>query len=86
MYRKDNSNQLQFEDFYLPFAGKLRSNNRWVILSKQIPWSQIEEEYSNNFSNINNAGCPAKSARVALGALIIKERLGLTDRVRRCIR
>ena len=80
MYRIDNSNQLQFEDFYLPFGGKLRSDNRWVILSKQIPWSQIEQEYSNNFSNSNNAGCPAKSARVALGSLIIKERLGTTDR------
>ena len=79
MYRKDNSNQIEFEDFYLPFAGKLRSDNRWVILSKQIPWSQIEDEYSTNFSD-GNAGCPAKSARVALGALIIKERLGTTDR------
>jgi len=79
MYRKDNSNQLQFEDFYLPFGGKLRSDNRWVILSRQIPWSQIEDEYSTNFSD-GNAGCPAKSARVALGALIIKERLGTTDR------
>ncbi len=79
MYRKENSNQLKFEDFYLPFGGKLRSNNRWVILSKQIPWSQIEDEYSTNFSQ-SNAGCPAKSARVALGALIIKERLGATDR------
>lgn len=79
MYRKDNSNQIEFEDFYLPFAGKLRSDNRWVILSKQIPWSQIEDEYSTNFSD-GNAGCPVKSARVALGALIIKERLGTTDR------
>ena len=32
MYRKDDTNQLKFEDFYLPFAGKLRSDNRWVIL------------------------------------------------------
>lgn len=79
MYRKDNSKQLQFEDFYLPFGGKLRSDNRWVILSRQIPWSQVEQEYSTNFSE-RNAGCPAKSARVALGALIIKERLGATDR------
>ena len=80
MYRTDKSNQLKFEDFYLPFAGKLRSDNRWVILSRQIPWEHIEQKYSTNFSNNSNAGCPAKSARVALGALIIKERLGLTDR------
>jgi len=80
MYRKDNSDQLKFEDFYLPFGGKLRSDNRWVVLSRQIPWFQIEDEYSTNFSQQTNAGCPAKSARVALGSLIIKERLSTTDR------
>jgi len=79
MYRKDDTNQLKFEDFYLPFGGKLRSDNRWVILSKQIPFQQIEQQYSANFSD-NKAGCPAKSARLALGSLIIKERLGTTDR------
>lgn len=40
MYQKDDTNQLKFEDFYLPFSGKLRSDNRWVILSKQILWQQ----------------------------------------------
>jgi hypothetical protein len=80
MYRKTNQNQLKFEKFYMPFGGKLRSDNRWVILSKQIPWAQIEQEYSTNFSESSNAGCPPKSARIALGALIIKERLCLTDR------
>lgn len=80
MYRKTNLNQLKFEDFYLPFGGKLRSDNRWVILSKQIPWAEIEQEYTSNFSESSNAGCPPRSARIALGALIIKERLGLTDR------
>ena len=77
MYRKEAASQLKFEDFYLPFGGKLRSDNRWVILAKQIPWQKIEEDYSANF---NGLGCPAKPARVALGSLIIKERLGTTDR------
>lgn len=79
MYQKQHTNQLQFEDFYLPFSGKLRSSNRWVILSKQIPWRKIEQQYSSNFDT-DNTGCPAKSARIALGSLIIKERLGTTDR------
>ena len=79
MYRKDYANQLQFEDFYLPFSGKLRSDNRWVVLSGQIPWKQIEQAYSALFSD-SKVGCPAKSARIALGSLIIKERLGTTDR------
>jgi len=76
MYRKPAAHQLKFENFYLPFGGflkRLRRDNRWVILAKQIPWQKIEDEYSANF---NGLGCPAKPARVALGSLIIKERLG----------
>jgi len=37
LYRGSDPNELSFEDLYLPFGGKLRSDNRWVILSKQIP-------------------------------------------------
>ena len=78
MYRKNNSHQLKFENFYLPFGGQLRSDNRWVVLAKQIPWQQIEDAYDKLFCDDN--GCPAKSARMALGALLIKERLGASDR------
>ena len=78
MYRKDHPEQLSFEDFYLPFGGKLRSDNRWVVLSKKIPWDLAEEIYSERFSK-NGRGAPALSARIALGALIIKERLGVSD-------
>jgi hypothetical protein len=78
MYRKDNPNQLEFENFYLPFSGHLRSDNRWIILAGQIPWQQIEKAYGELFSEDN--GCPALSARIALGALLIKERLGTSDR------
>ncbi|MCP4339829.1 MAG: transposase, partial [Desulfobulbaceae bacterium] len=78
MYRKTNPNQMVF-DFHIPFGGKLRSDNRWVILSQQIPWDQIESQYAGLFSE-SHVGCPAKSSRVALGALIIKERLQTTDR------
>jgi hypothetical protein len=78
MYRKEDVNQLKFENFYLPFGGKIKSNNRWVILSKQIPWQKIEQEYGRLFCD--DDGSPAISARVALGALIIKERLNISDR------
>jgi transposase, IS5 family len=64
--------------FFLPFSGHLRGDNRWVILAAQIPWLQIEELYGKLFSEDN--GCPALSARVAVGALLIKERLGTSDR------
>jgi hypothetical protein len=77
IYRKQK-NQPIFEDFYLPFGGKLRSDNRWVKLAKLIPWVEIEEQYAEHFTD-TGMGAPAKAARIALGALIIQEKLGLTD-------
>jgi IS5 family transposase len=78
MYRKEDAHQLKFENFYLPFGGHLRRDNRWVILASQIPWQTIEQTYGQHFCDDN--GAAAKPARMALGALIIKERLGVTDR------
>jgi len=77
MYRH-NQRQLEFEDFHLPFGGKLRSDNRWVKMAKFIPWDEFEKAYRKSFKN-TRLGPPAKSVRVALGALIIKERLGTSD-------
>jgi len=77
IYKRKYS-QPEFEDFHLPFGGKLRSDNRWVRLAKLIPWEEIEERYAKNFTD-SGMGAPAKTARVALGALIIQEKLGLTD-------
>lgn len=79
MYRKPHANQLAFKDFVLPFGGKLRSDNRWVILAKQIPWAEAEPDYAQQFSQ-EDMGSPAKLSRLALGALILKERMGVTDR------
>jgi IS5 family transposase len=78
IYRKKIPQQPEFEDFYLPFGGKLRSENRWVRLSKLIPWEEIEKEYAKQFAE-SGMGAPAIAARGALGALIIQEKLGLTD-------
>jgi hypothetical protein len=47
-------------------------------MSQLIPWSEFEEEYRKNFSE--EIGAPALPFRMALGALIIKERLGTSDR------
>ena len=79
MYNFQYNNQIECEDFVLPFGGKLNENNRWVKLAKIIPWQEIEKEYSKCFTNLTR-GCKALPARVALGTLIIKEQLGLSDR------
>ncbi len=77
MYRQTEK-QLTFVDFQLPFGGKLLSSNRWVRLSQMIPWHEFEDQYCRNLSG-SGQGPPAFSVRMALAALIIKERLGVTD-------
>lgn len=78
MYRKEEKAQISSENFELPFEGKLSLCNRWVVMASLIPWSDFEEEYASIFSL--EMGAPAKSFRMALGALIIKEKLGISDR------
>ena len=76
MYRTNR--QPDLPDFYLPFGGKLDADNRWVKLASMVPWHLVEEDYRTNFAD-SGMGAPAKESRIALGALIIKERLGVTD-------
>ena len=78
MYKKAPEKEITSEAFELSSLGKLDENNRWVMMAKLIPWAEFEEEYALNFKE--EIGAPAKSFRMALGALIIKEKLGITDR------
>lgn len=71
-------NQTEFVDFYLPFNGRLKASNRWCRLSKMVPWDVVETCYAESFVG-TGMGAPAKSGRIAYGALVIKERLGITD-------
>jgi IS5 family transposase len=77
MDRRSTLGQLSFENFYLPFGGKLSGENRWVKLAQLILWETFEEKYAEQLSQ--RMGAPAKSFRMVLGALIIKERLGTSD-------
>ena len=78
MYKKVEQLETESENFELPFGGKLAEDNRWVIMAKLIPWAEVEEEYAKKFTPL--LGAPAKSSRMALGSLIIKEKLGISDR------
>ena len=79
MYRQVETKVATVENPELKFEGKLAKDNRWVIMSELIPWQEFEKEYAKNFSEIG-MGAPAKPFRIALGSLIIKERLGTSDR------
>jgi IS5 family transposase len=78
MYRKSQEPPITPENFELPFEGKLSPDNRWVIMADLIPWDEFEEEYAKLFDS--EKGAPAKPFRLALGTLIIKEKLGTSDR------
>jgi hypothetical protein len=78
MYRKSQRSPLTLENFELLPGTKLSPENRWVIMAKLIPWDEFEEEYAKLFDS--EKGAPAKSFRIALGTLIIKEKLGTSDR------
>ena len=78
MYRKTEQPKLTPENFQLSSLGQLSPNNRWVIMAELVPWDKFEEEYARLFDP--EKGAPAKSFRLALGTLIIKEKLGTSDR------
>ena len=77
MYRQTQNLSIDPESLELPFEGKLSADNRWVIMANLIPWSEFEGEYAKNFSK--KMGAPALPFRMALGALMIKEKLRISD-------
>ncbi|MDJ0901123.1 MAG: IS5 family transposase [Xenococcus sp. MO_188.B8] len=78
MYRINSVAKNKVSNFDLQAITQLDEENRWVKLAELIPWSELETEYARQFSK--KMGAPAKPFRMALGALIIKEHLGTSDR------
>ncbi|WP_319592822.1 IS5 family transposase [Salicibibacter halophilus] len=79
MYHHSEHQMLLPDDFFLPFGGRLNPDNRWVVLASLIPWWKVEEAYKETLKDLTQ-GNQAYSVRMALGALIIKEKLGTSDR------
>jgi len=77
MYYSTDYDQLPLEDFFLPFGGSLDPKNRWVKLSRIMPWEKIEEIYLRTMST--ETGRRAYSSRIAFGSIYIKEAEKLTD-------
>jgi hypothetical protein len=65
--------------FLMPFGGEFDEQNRWVRMGRLMPWHVAEDQYGKQFRR-DRGGHRPLTARIALGALIVKERLGLTDR------
>ncbi len=78
MIRYKSSRQLSISEFKMPFEAKLDENNRWVVLSKIVPWEDFARLYYKNFKS--NRGAPTKDARLVLGVIIIKHIMKTDDR------
>ena len=50
MYYQEDREQLSMEEFFQPFGGRLRKDNRWVRLAAMMPWEYIEAVYIKNMS------------------------------------
>ncbi|UQZ83947.1 hypothetical protein SK3146_03159 [Paenibacillus konkukensis] len=78
-YAHEENQLLLPSEFFLPFGGRLNPDNRWIKLAQMIPWAQVEHKYAMSFKK-SFRGQKAISVRMALGALIIQERLQQSDR------
>jgi len=73
MYKREN--QIKISDFVFAY-GTLNPENDWVKLAEMMPWDAVEEKYAAQFVN---DGHPAHPARMALGSLIVKQRMKCSD-------
>lgn len=78
MYRKIVHEE-EFPEIALHFEGRLNPENRWVKMASRLPWEELESDYARHFKS-HGRGEIALNVRIAVGALLIKEFLGLSDR------
>ena len=78
MVKYDSERQLTIEEFKTPFQTSLCADNRWVRLSKVVPWDKFASVYMSMMTV--DFGRPGISPRIVLGALIIKHLEKLDDR------
>jgi IS5 family transposase len=71
----DRLTQPLFEELF-PFGGKLDEKNRWLRIAELIPWNQLENSYSQQFSH---TGRPAHDARLVIGLLLLKHMSRTSD-------
>ena len=67
------------DKFFMPFGGRLPADNRWVKIVKLMPWDMVEDLYAETFKAEKPDGRPPIPARIAFGAIYIKEQETLTD-------
>ncbi len=75
MYRgKDRQTAPLFPELF-PFGGKLDPENRWLKISRILPWEEMESRYMRFFSD---TGRPSKDGRLVIGILLLKHMKGVS--------
>jgi transposase, IS5 family len=78
-----SAKQLTFTEFESPFERKLNPSNRWIVLSKLLPWDELCSIYWKHIPE-KSTGRPGLNPRIVLGAIIIKHLCDLDDRETVC--
>jgi len=78
LIRYTPQSQLTLEGFETPFLQHLDRDNRWVKLTDAIPWDKLANIYYRKMNS--DFGAPSLSARMVIGAVIIKHMLNINDR------
>ena len=78
MYKAEKAEQMTFEDFNQSCGMKLDVRDEWIVAAGRVDWAEVEVKYMAFFPK--KRGRPALNARMALGALIIQQRMKLSDR------
>ena len=76
MYRQPDG-QIDIFTILHPLEDMLDKSNRWYIKAGSIPWERLENELAPVL--YSTRGAPAKPLRIMLGAMLIGDRLGLSD-------
>ena len=77
MYNYISENQKKIEEFKTDFELSLDPKNRWIQLSSITPWDDLVNEYTKSLNP--KFGTPGIDPRVAVGSLIVKHKLNLSD-------
>ena len=76
MKPKPSSRQHQVNFFYPDLLDQLNPKHPLLLLAKKIPWQLFEEEFNPLYSH---NGRPAKSIRLMVGLLLLKQLANLSD-------
>ena len=72
--------QLVLPGFEHPFERDLDPSNRWIVLSKLIPWDELCSIYWEQTGGRRKVGRSPLNPRIIFGSLIIKHLCNLDDR------